>query len=183
MSGYYGGQVDNLLMRFTDLILTLPLLLSSWLPRSTSDMETRRAWASSWRSSSGPARPDRARTLPVAAGEGVRRGRESGRRKRPAHHRPPHPPELLGPIIVTLTLLVALAILTESALSFLGLRHPAAEARAGQADRRGPDRGLHALVARDLPGLTIVLIALGVNFIGDGLRDALDPTQRRTRAR
>jgi peptide/nickel transport system permease protein len=90
-------------------------------------------------------------------------------------------PNTLGPIIVNGTLAVGAAIITEAALSFLGF---------GIKD---PTPSLGVLVANAqtnpqqwwltvFPGLTIVLIVLCVNFVGDGLRDALDPQQRRVRA-
>jgi peptide/nickel transport system permease protein len=90
-------------------------------------------------------------------------------------------PNTLGPIIVNGTIAVAAAIITEAALSFLGF------------GIQPPTPSLGVLVAGGqtnpqqwwltvFPGLTIVVIVLCVNFMGDGLRDALDPTQRRVRA-
>ena len=91
-------------------------------------------------------------------------------------------PNTVGPIIVNATLVVAAAILTEAALSFLGFGiqppHPALGALIN--DGQGEGTRLWWLVT--FPGLAIVFIALAVNFVGDGLRDALDPTQRRIRA-
>ncbi len=91
-------------------------------------------------------------------------------------------PNAVGPIIVNATIAVAVAILTETALSYLGL------------GIRPPDTSLGLLVSDGaqaaqtrpwlfyFPGLFIIIIALTVNFVGDGLRDAFDPTQRRVRA-
>jgi len=90
-------------------------------------------------------------------------------------------PNTLGPIIVNGTIAVAAAIITEAALSFLGF------------GIQPPTPSLGVLVAGGqtnpqqwwltvFPGLTIVVIVLCVNFMGDGLRDALDPTQRWIRA-
>jgi ABC-type dipeptide/oligopeptide/nickel transport system permease subunit len=90
-------------------------------------------------------------------------------------------PNSLGSIIVNATLLVATAILTETALSYLGF------------GVQNPDTSLGLLVSEAqtalttrpwlfyFPGLFIILIALTINFIGDGLRDALDPQQRKVR--
>jgi ABC-type dipeptide/oligopeptide/nickel transport system permease subunit len=90
-------------------------------------------------------------------------------------------PNAIGPVIVYGTILVAIAILLETALSFLGF------------GIRAPDTSLGLLVnnARTavdtrpwlfyFPGLFIIMIALSINFIGDGLRDALDPRQQRVR--
>jgi peptide/nickel transport system permease protein len=91
-------------------------------------------------------------------------------------------PNALGPIIVAVTILVATAILTETALSFIGF------------GVQPPDTSLGLLVSNAqtavdtrpwlfyFPGAFIIIIALTVNFIGDGLRDAFDPTQTRVRA-
>jgi peptide/nickel transport system permease protein len=91
-------------------------------------------------------------------------------------------PNVMGPVIVTITILVASAILAETALSFVGF------------GVKAPDTSLGLLVSQNqtavatrpwlfyFPGLFIILIALSINFIGDGLRDAFDPTQTRVRA-
>ena len=91
-------------------------------------------------------------------------------------------PNSLGVIIVNATLALATAILTEAALSYLGLGVQAPETSLGKliSDAEG------AVDTRPwlfyFPGVVIILIALTVNFIGDGLRDAFDPTQTRVRA-
>jgi peptide/nickel transport system permease protein len=91
-------------------------------------------------------------------------------------------PNISGLLIVQASVSFAIAILAEAALSFLGFGiqppHPALGALIN--DGQGEGTRLWWLVT--FPGLTIVLIALAVNFVGDGLRDALDPTQRRIRA-
>ncbi|HVU61064.1 MAG TPA: ABC transporter permease [Mycobacteriales bacterium] len=91
-------------------------------------------------------------------------------------------PNAAGPLIVTVTVLVAIAILTETALSFIGF------------GVQFPDTSLGLLVTNAqtavddrpwlfyFPGLFIILIVLSINFIGDGLRDAFDPAQTRVRA-
>ena len=88
-------------------------------------------------------------------------------------------PNAMGPIVVNATLVVAIAILVEAVLSFLGFGVQPPTPALGTLIAKG--QGLISqwwLVT--FPGLTIVLICLCINFIGDGLRDALDPTQRRT---
>jgi peptide/nickel transport system permease protein len=90
-------------------------------------------------------------------------------------------PNTMGPIIVNATLLIGVAIILESTLSFLalGVRPPTptlgnlVEEAKGSIDN-DPIRIL-------IPGGFVVLIALCINFLGDGLRDALDPTTRRNR--
>jgi peptide/nickel transport system permease protein len=90
-------------------------------------------------------------------------------------------PNALGPIIVAATILVAAAILTETALSFLGVGVRTPDTSLGQLVSNAKD----ALNTRPwlfyFPGLFIIGIALTINFIGDGLRDAFDPRQTRLR--
>ena len=92
-------------------------------------------------------------------------------------------PNVAGTIIVNATLLIAAAILIEAALSFLGLGVGASRLVARPAGRR---RTRTPFTTRPWlfwwPGLFIVVIALTINFIGDGLRDAFDPRQTRVRA-
>ena len=88
-------------------------------------------------------------------------------------------PNCVGPIVVNTTLIIAAAILVEAALSFLGLGIQPPESSIGKLIADGQQRTAPItwwLVT--FPGLVITAIALCVNFVGDGLRDALDPTQR-----
>ena len=182
VAGYYGGIIDNLLMRLTDLVLTLPLLaillsVSALLGRESQ-------WSLSfilagffW---TGIARIVRGVFLSLREKEYVEAAKASGAGDIRIMFR--HIlPNTLGPVVVNGTLAVGAALLTEAALSFLGF---------GIAP---PTPSLGALVssAQDypqawwltiFPGVLIVLIVMCVNFVGDGLRDALDPTQRRVRA-
>ncbi len=90
---------------------------------------------------------------------------------------------MAGPLIVLFTLAVAGAILAESGLSFLGFGVQFPDVSLGSMISDGETA---AVGGRGwlfyFPGLFIILIALTVNFIGDGLRDALDPTQTKVRA-
>jgi peptide/nickel transport system permease protein len=182
IAGYYKGWLDNILMRITDLVLTLPAL-AILLTFSA-------LWGSGnqWRVSlilafffwTGLARVVRGVFLSLREKEYVEAAKASGAGDLRLMFR--HIlPNTLGPIIVNGTLAVATAILTEAALSFLGF------------GIKPPTPSLGALVAGGesypqqwwltvFPGLVIVVIVLCVNFVGDGLRDALDPTQRRVRA-
>ena len=91
-------------------------------------------------------------------------------------------PNCVGPIVVTMTLLVATAILIEAALSFLGFGIQPPQPALGKLIAEGETEGFSLWWLVTFPGLMIVIICLAVNFVGDGLRDALDPTQRRIRA-
>jgi peptide/nickel transport system permease protein len=90
-------------------------------------------------------------------------------------------PNTLGPVIVNGTLAVGTAILTEAALSFLGFGIAPPTPSLGQLVANGQNYPVQWWLTI-FPGLVIVLIVLCVNFVGDGLRDALDPQQRRMRA-
>jgi ABC-type dipeptide/oligopeptide/nickel transport system permease subunit len=182
IAGYYGGWVDNILMRITDLVLTLPalavLLTAAALLGS----------GSQWRVSliltlffwTNLARVVRGVFLSLREKEYVEAAKAAGARDGRIMFR--HIlPNTLGPIIVNATLSVALAILTEAALSFLGFGikppTPSLGVLVSEAQTNPQQWWLTVF-----PGLTIVAIVLFVNFMGDGLRDALDPTQRRIRA-
>jgi peptide/nickel transport system permease protein len=88
-------------------------------------------------------------------------------------------PNVLSPIIVSATLGVASAILTESALSFLGLGFPSDVPTWGRLLYENKDYITFNPWLIIWPGLFISLTILSINFIGDGLRDALDPRQKR----
>ena len=91
-------------------------------------------------------------------------------------------PNTIGPIVVAATLTIGVAILLESTLSFLGFGIEPPTPALGALLNDGQDTGIEQWWLVTFPGLVIVLIVLCINFIGDGLRDALDPTQRRVRA-
>ena len=91
-------------------------------------------------------------------------------------------PNALGVIIVSITLTVAIAILTESLLSFLGFGIQPPTPTWGNMLEDGRPQMTYAAWLVWFPGLAILITVMCVNFLGDGLRDALDPTQRRVRA-
>jgi ABC-type dipeptide/oligopeptide/nickel transport system permease subunit len=183
VAGFYSGQVDNLLMRFTDLILTVPglavLLTASVFfgagdPLKTGVILALLLWTA-------VARIVRGLFLSLREKEFVEAAKAAGAGDARIIMR--HIlPNCIGPIVVFMTLIVAAAILIEAALSFLGFGIQPPNAALGSLIDDGQDNGLETWWLVTFPGLVIVLIALCINFIGDGLRDALDPTQRRSRA-
>ena len=84
-------------------------------------------------------------------------------------------PNCLGPLIVQLTFVFAYAILAEAALSFLGIGPPPPAPSWGNIIAEGRDYSVEAWWVMLFPGLAVSLAALGMNLLGDGVRDVLDP--------
>jgi len=182
LAGYYSASVDNLLMRFTDLILTLPglavllcaaALIGNGSPNRIAVILALLFWTYL-------ARIIRGTFLSLREKEYVEAAKAAGAgdlRIMVRHMLP----NAIGPIVVSATLIVGLAILTEAVLGFLGFGIQPPTPTLGKLIADGEDAGTNLWWLVTFPGLTIVLILLCVNFVGDGLRDALDPTQRRVR--
>jgi ABC-type dipeptide/oligopeptide/nickel transport system permease subunit len=188
IAGYYGGWIDNLLMRFTDLFLTLPTLavlltaaafLGEGKPMRVALILALLFWTSLARIVRGSFLSLREKEFVEAA-----KAAGAGDTRIIVRHMLPN---VVGPIAVQATLIVGIAILTEAALSFLGFGIQPPNPALGKLISDGvaeatPAPGVQtAWWLVTFPGVTIILIVLCINFIGDGLRDALDPTQRRTR--
>ncbi|MBV6306335.1 ABC transporter permease [Candidimonas humi] len=84
-------------------------------------------------------------------------------------------PNTLAPLLVTLTFIFAYAILAEATLSFLGIGPPPPLPSWGNIISEGRDYAVEAWWIMLFPGLAISLATLGINLLGDGLRDVLDP--------
>jgi ABC-type dipeptide/oligopeptide/nickel transport system permease subunit len=183
LAGFYGGWIDNLLMRLTDLFLTLPLLAvlltaAKFLGHSTPTKLALLLAALIWTSI---ARIVRGSFLSLREKEYVEAARAAGSGDTRIMFR--HMlPNTVGPIVVAATLTIGIAILLEATLSFLGFGIEPPTPALGALLNEGQDQGIDKWWLVTFPGVVIVLIVLCINFIGDGLRDALDPTQRRVRA-
>jgi ABC-type dipeptide/oligopeptide/nickel transport system permease subunit len=183
LAGFYGGWVDNLLMRLTDLFLTLPLLAvllvaAKYLGHSTPLKLALLLAFLIWTSI---ARIVRGSFLSLREKEYVEAARAAGAgdlRIMIRHMLP----NTVGPIVVAATLTIGTAILLEAVLSFLGFGIEPPTPALGALLNEGQDQGLDKWWLVTFPGVIIVVIVLCINFVGDGLRDALDPTQRRIRA-
>jgi ABC-type dipeptide/oligopeptide/nickel transport system permease subunit len=185
VAGFYGKWVDSLLMRFTDIVLAVPLLVvlivlanrfskssSGWLPIAL--VIAVLAWTYL-------ARLVRADFLSLRERDFVEAARAIGAPNRRIIIR--HMlPNAIGPIIVNGTLTVANAIILESTLSFLGLGIQPPDVSLGQLVASGQDYATNEWWLFAFPAAFIVAMVLCVNFIGDGLRAAFDPHSRRVRA-
>jgi peptide/nickel transport system permease protein len=180
ISGYFRGWVDAVLMRFTDFIITIPtIIIGSVVGFHFGNLGVGFlafylglfAWV-------GLSRLVRGEFLKLRELEFVDAARVAGASDRRIIFK--HIlPNAIGVIIVSITLLMSGAILLETALSFLGFGVVAPDVSLGSLISQFQD----SLTTRPWlfwwPGLLIITIALSINFIGDGLRDAFDPRQRR----
>ena len=191
VAGFFGGSLDSILMRITDLFISLPqlplLLLITFLFKDAMQNFAENTFGSrnfgtfllivivigclAWMPT---ARLVRASFLSVKEKEFVEAARSVGASRGILITR--HIlPNVLSPIIVAATLEVGNAIITESALSFLGLGFPSDVPTWGQMLFQAKDY-LELYPHEALfPGMLIFLTVLSINYIGDGMRDALDP--------
>jgi peptide/nickel transport system permease protein len=184
IAGLYGGKIDAVMMRVADLVLIFPVIAVAAVLANNVGSSSQ-GWflialvlaALTWPYC---ARLVRGQVLSLREREFIAASRTFGGRNRHLILR--HLlPNVMGTIIVSVTITVAVAILSETALSFIGFGVQA------------PDTSLGLLVSQNqsavstrpwlfyFPGIFIVVIALTVNFIGDGLRDAFDTSQSRSR--
>lgn len=178
LAGYFGGWVDNVLMRITDIFLSVPaflllLIMAGILGGGLLSLIVA-IGALNWMT---VARLVRAEILSLKEREFVVAGRSIG-----------VPawrlilvyllPNTAGSIIVAATLAVPSAILTESALSFLGLGVPPPNASLGNMLGEAQQWIRSSWWIWIVPGVAISMTVLAFNFVGDGLRDALDPHLR-----
>ena len=178
LAGYFGGWVDDLLMRLTDIFLSVPgfflLLIISGIFEASLLTLIFVIGALNWMT---VARLIRAEFLSLKQREFVVAARcigVPGWRLATRHLLP----NAVAPIIVAATLSVPYAILTESALSFLGLGVPPPHASLGKMLEEAQQWLRTAWWMWVVPGLIISAIVLAFNFVGDGLRDAFDPQLR-----
>jgi len=175
-AGYYGGWVDSLLMRFVDMMYSFPrlfllILFGVFFKGMTIGVIVLVLGVLSWMTTS---RLVRATFLSLKQREFVEAARCVGATDRRIIVR--HIlPNSLAPIIVAATLGVAAAIIAESTLSFLGLGiQPPTSSWGNMLNHATTDMDKAPWIAI-FPGLFIFLAVVSINFIGDGLRDALDP--------
>jgi len=178
LAGYYGGWLDSALMRFVDVVLAFPaifLLLIFFSIQGTSVMSVivflgLFSWMWLARVIRGEFLSLKQRDFIEAARSiGVPDGRLIWRHLLP---------NVIAAIIVSTTLSIAYAMLAEATLSFLGFGVPAGTPTWGNMLNAARPNYIQVPLLAIAPGLTLTIAVLAINFVGDGLRDALDPRGR-----
>ena len=179
MAGYFGGWADNALMRMVDIVLSIPtfflilMLVAFW--------GTGNAWViiiaiglTGWTTA---ARLVRGEFLSLREADFVQAGKAlgAGDRRIVTRHMIP---SSMAPVVVAATLGIADSVVIEAALSFLGFGITPPEASLGNMLTKAQDYFYRDPLLAWYPGITLILVVLAASFLGDGLRDALDPRQR-----
>lgn len=178
VAGYFGGIVDNTLMRLVDMLIAFPRL---FLILALIAMSQPSLWLvmivlglTGWM---GTSRIVRGQVLAVKSESYIDAARALGMSNARIMFR--HVlPNVLAPVIVAATLGIGGTILAESFLSYLGLGVQPPTPTWGNIISEGRDNMLNAWWISTFPGIAIVVTVVGYNLVGDGLRDAFDPKLR-----
>lgn len=175
MAGYYGGKIDNIIMRVLDVFNAVPsILLAIAIIAAFGVSTTNLVLALSISSVPGYARIVRAQVLGVSNQEFVEAAKACGAKNGTIIFK--HIiPNSLAPVIVQATMGIGSAVLSTSSLSYLGLGVEAHVPEWGNVLKAGSTFLETNPYIAIFPGLAIIIIVLSFNFFGDGLRDALDP--------
>lgn len=179
ISGYVGGATDNILMRFVDVVLTLPvlfliLMIVGFFGQGNVWVVIIAIGITGWTLA---ARLIRGEFLMLREMDFVAAAKALGASHRRIIFRHMLPPAT-GPLIVACAIGVADAVVIEAALSFLGFGISPPEASLGNMLTNAQTYFIRAPLMVVWPGIVLVLMVLAASFLGDGLRDALDPRQR-----
>jgi peptide/nickel transport system permease protein len=179
-AGFFSGKIDNILMRFVDFLITIPsIIIGSVIGYHFGNLGALFlafylglfAWT-------GLSRLVRGEFLTLRERDFVDAARVAGASNRRIIFK--HIlPNAVGVIIVSVTLLMSGAILLETALSYLGFGVTPPDVSLGLLISTYQDSFTTRSYLFWWPGILIIIIALSINFIGDGLRDAFDPRQKR----
>ena len=183
IAGYFGKWVDNVLMRVVDIILTIPILvaiivIAANFPSSRSPIGIALFIALlGWMDLS---RIVRSTFLSLREREYVEAAHALGASNRRIilKHLVPNS---LGQIIVWCTLGAAAAVITEAALSYLGYGVSGSDTSLGSLVAIGAQAAETRPWLFYFPGMALLIIVLSINLIGDGIRDAFDPSANRVR--
>ena len=177
-AGYLGGKVDEVMMRIVDTLYSLPFIFFVILLMVTFGKNIFLIFlaigAVEWLTM---ARIVRGQTMSLKQKEFIEAARAAGLTSRDiiARHIVPN---LLGPVVVYVTLTIPAIIIAESFLSFLGMGVQAPMASLGTLISNGTQDMEMAPWLLIWPSITMVVTLMAFNFIGDGLRDAIDPKDR-----
>ena len=175
LSGYYGRYVDETIMRTMDIMFAFPaILLAITLMAILGQSMLNLIIAIGIVYTPIFARITRSEVLSVREEQYATAARAIGDRDF-AIMTKDILPNVLAPIIVQATISIAFAILTEAALSFIGLGAPRPEASWGRMLSDARQFMDHSWWTAVFPGFAIMITILAINFIGDGIRDTLDP--------
>jgi peptide/nickel transport system permease protein len=175
LAGFFGGWLDSFLMRFVDLMFALPGLVLAIVIAGMLGPNRRNAMiAIGIVIAPAFARVVRGAVLEVMGYPFVESARALGSSHRRVMARHVFP-NIAAPLIVLVTVYLSTAILSEAALSFLGLGTQPPEASWGGMLNSARSYLDIAPWLSIFPGLAIMIVVLGFNFLGDGLRDILDP--------
>ncbi|MGH2445162.1 MAG: ABC transporter permease [Candidatus Limnocylindria bacterium] len=179
VAGYVGGWIDNVLMRFVDIVLSLPglfiiLMITAFFGAGNIWVIIFAIGLTGWTTA---ARLLRAEFLSLREVDYVQAARALGAPPTRIITRHMLPPAM-APIVVAATLGVADSVVVESALSFLGFGLGGESASLGTMLQNALNYFFSGPLKVVYPGVILILIVLAASFLGDGLRDALDPRQR-----
>jgi len=179
IAGYVGGWLDNVLMRFVDIMLSLPglfviLMITAFFGQGNVWVIVFAIGLTGWTTA---ARLVRAEFLSLRDVDYVQAARALGASPQRIILRHMLPPAM-APIVVAATLGIADSVVVESALSFLGFGIGGEGARLGPMLQNAQNYFFSGPLKVVYPGVVLILIVLSASFLGDGLRDALDPRQR-----
>lgn len=178
LAGFFGGRLDSLIMRIVDILFAFPGLILAIVISGLLGPSGRNAmlaigvvYAPAF------ARVIRGSVLSVMNEPYLEAGRVAGASNRQLIARHVFP-NIVAPLIVLITVYLSSAILSEAGLSFLGLgTQPPEPSWGGMLSAARTYMEINAWMAI-APGLAIAIVVLGLNFLGDGLRDVLDPRLR-----
>jgi ABC-type dipeptide/oligopeptide/nickel transport system permease subunit len=178
IAGYMGGRVDNALMRLVDIVLSLPsfflivLMVALW--GASPIVVILAIGLVGWTTA---ARLVRGEFLSLRETDFVQAARAlgAGDRRIIVRHMLP---ASMAPVIVAATLAIADSVVVEATLSYLSFGISPPEASLGNMLTNALEFFFRAPALIFIPGITLILVVLSASFMGDGLRDALDPRQR-----
>ena len=175
LAGYFGGWVDFVIMRITDALLAIPsIVLAMSLMLILKQNIFNIVIAVSISSLTGYIRIMRGQVLTIKQSDYIMAGKILGM-KSPALIIKHLVPNCMSPIIVTATMNLGNAILTEASLSYLNVGVPAPTAAWGSMVSNGKDYIISHPELAIAPGIAILILVLAFNLLGDGIRDVLDP--------